>query len=190
MVPIAINFPSSLDTLTNPITGGTILASQVSDAFDGVEALEARVGITGSAVTSSLTYRIATVETFAVTQGAWTAWTPVITQSATPTFTNASVYMKVGRMVTAFVYCSFTSAGTAANDISISLPVASTGGVGGGDFCYRVSASTFFAGSISEVAANSVKLWVGGSAAGRFGQSTTIASGDSLSAMICYQSAA
>jgi len=48
---MAINFPSSLDALTNPTSGNNLNspdhAGQHSDANDAIEALEAKVGITG-----------------------------------------------------------------------------------------------------------------------------------------------
>ena len=56
------SFPTSLDALTNP-TGSSALTSpdhagQHADANDAIEALEAKVGVNGSAVTSSLDYKI------------------------------------------------------------------------------------------------------------------------------------
>lgn len=57
---MAINYPTSLDTLTNPASSDPQSApshsGQHSDANDAVEALEAKVGATGSAVTTSLDY--------------------------------------------------------------------------------------------------------------------------------------
>ena len=53
------NFPTSLDTLTNPtstdaMNSATVPhASQHANLNDAVEALEAKVGVNGSAVTSS-----------------------------------------------------------------------------------------------------------------------------------------
>ncbi len=62
---MAINFPTSLDALTNPLptdpeNSVTVPhARQHSDVNDAVEALEAKVGIDSSAVTSSHDYKIA-----------------------------------------------------------------------------------------------------------------------------------
>lgn len=60
---MAINFPTSLDTLTNP-TATDYLNSpshsgQHSDANDAIEALEAKVGVDGSVDTNSLDYKVA-----------------------------------------------------------------------------------------------------------------------------------
>lgn len=57
------SFPTSLDALTNP-TGSSSLTSpdhagQHADANDAIEALQTKVGVDGSAVTSSLDYMVA-----------------------------------------------------------------------------------------------------------------------------------
>jgi len=59
---VATNFPTSLDALTNP-TGASSLTSpdhagQHADANDAIEALQAKVGVNSSAVTSSLDYKV------------------------------------------------------------------------------------------------------------------------------------
>lgn len=61
---MAINFPASLDTLTNPTSGdnldtaGVVHADQHSDLNDAVEALQSKVGIDSSAEATSHDYRI------------------------------------------------------------------------------------------------------------------------------------
>lgn len=61
----AISFPTSLDTFTNPnptdSTATVSHSSQHSNANDAIEALEAKVGIDGSAVTSSHDYKLSGV---------------------------------------------------------------------------------------------------------------------------------
>lgn len=56
------NFPSSLDNLSNPSPGDALTspshAGQHADANDAIEALQAKVGIDSSAVTSSHDYKI------------------------------------------------------------------------------------------------------------------------------------
>lgn len=58
------NFPTSLDALTNPTSTDAMNsvtvphASQHANLNDAVEALEAKVGVNGSAVTTSLDYKI------------------------------------------------------------------------------------------------------------------------------------
>jgi hypothetical protein len=59
---MAITFPTTLDTLTNPTAGDKLNSASVphagqhADINDAVEALEAKVGVDGSAVTTSLDY--------------------------------------------------------------------------------------------------------------------------------------
>jgi len=197
VVPIAISFPTSLDVLTNPVASDATNAvsvphaTQHSNLNDAVEALEARVGITGSGVTSSLTYRIATVETTAATLDVdgWTSWTPVVTQSATPTLTNGgSTYVKQGRQVTATCKVTLTSAGTAANDIVCSLPVTAAAARGVGTFLYIDAGTGYIAGSCRLESTTTVKFYT--VAASVFGQSTTIANTDTLEFTVVYESAA
>jgi hypothetical protein len=63
---MATNFPTSLDALTNPSGSSSLTspdhASQHTDANDAIEALQAKVGVNGSAVTTSLDYRVGALE--------------------------------------------------------------------------------------------------------------------------------
>ena len=60
---MATSFPSGLDALTNPTSSDGLNspdhAGQHANVNDAVEALEAKVGVNGSAVTSSLDYMVA-----------------------------------------------------------------------------------------------------------------------------------
>jgi len=64
---MATSFPSGLDALTNPTSSDGLNspdhAGQHADANDAIEALQAKVGVNGSAVTSSLDYKIAALTT-------------------------------------------------------------------------------------------------------------------------------
>ena len=66
MAQLATNFPTSLDTLTNPDGTSSLSnpshATQHSNANDAIEALQTKVGVNGSANTSSLDYRLSQVE--------------------------------------------------------------------------------------------------------------------------------
>lgn len=63
---MATNFPTGLDALTNPISTDTLNspshAGQHTDANDAIEALQAKVGVNGSTVTTSHDYKIAELE--------------------------------------------------------------------------------------------------------------------------------
>jgi len=59
---VSTNFPGALDSLTNPLgsdsTAVVSHAAQHTNANDAIEALQVRVGITGSTDPASLTYRV------------------------------------------------------------------------------------------------------------------------------------
>jgi hypothetical protein len=64
---MATNFPTSLDTLTNPLATDTLDSpphdTQHADANDAIEALQAKVGVNSSAVATSHDYKIGALET-------------------------------------------------------------------------------------------------------------------------------
>ena len=83
---MATNFPTSLDALTNP-TGTDTLASpdhagQHADANDAIEALQAKVGVNSSAVTTSLDYKVSQRATIPVTMRGSTLSLPGVILSA------------------------------------------------------------------------------------------------------------
>ena len=59
---MATGFPSSLDALTNPLSSDVLTspshADQHADVNDGIEALQAKVGVDGSVVSTSLDYKV------------------------------------------------------------------------------------------------------------------------------------
>lgn len=59
---MATNFPTSLDSLTNPTSSDSLNspshAGQHADANDAIEALQAKVGVNSSAITTSLDYKV------------------------------------------------------------------------------------------------------------------------------------
>jgi hypothetical protein len=63
---MATNFPTSLDSLTNPATSDQLSspshAAQHANANDAIEQLEAKVGVDGSTVETSHSYKIAQLE--------------------------------------------------------------------------------------------------------------------------------
>jgi hypothetical protein len=70
---MATNFPTSLDALTNPVAGDSLNspshAGQHADANDAIEALQAKVGVNGSAVTTSIDYKLRNLDGSAITNG-------------------------------------------------------------------------------------------------------------------------
>ena len=63
---MATNFPEDLDSLVNPQSTDSVEtvshSAQHADANDAIEALQAKVGVDGSAVVTSLDYRVTTLE--------------------------------------------------------------------------------------------------------------------------------
>ena len=59
---MATNFPTSLDALTNPTSGQALNfpshSVQHANSNDAIEALQAKVGVNSSAVTTSLDYKM------------------------------------------------------------------------------------------------------------------------------------
>lgn len=84
---MAINFPSSLDNFTNPTLSDTLNSvtvphgTQHANANDAIEALEAKVGINGSAVTTSHDYKLSEV----------TSTDKAVGKTATQTLTNKTL---------------------------------------------------------------------------------------------------
>lgn len=122
---MAISFPTSLDALTNPssttaLNDGTIPHHQQhGDANDAIEALEAKVGIDGSADTVSLDYKTANL-------GAGT-YTPTLTGVANVGASGALAcqYMRVRDVVTVSGRLTLDPTAAVATQLGISLPVAS-----------------------------------------------------------------
>jgi hypothetical protein len=56
---MATTFPAGLDNFTNPAPNDVVDSARIGNAFDAIEALQAKVGTTSSAVTSSLDYKVA-----------------------------------------------------------------------------------------------------------------------------------
>jgi len=86
---MATNFPTSLDSLSNPIGTDKVAnadpllkhATQHSNANDAIEALEAKVGANGSAVTTSHDYKLGEV----------TGSDKAVSKTATQTLTNKTL---------------------------------------------------------------------------------------------------
>jgi hypothetical protein len=66
------SFPTGLDALTNPTAGDSLSSpshsAQHANANDAIEALQAKVGVDGSAVTTSLDYKISQAATLTGTE--------------------------------------------------------------------------------------------------------------------------
>ena len=95
------NFPSSIDNFTNPTSSSTMASpshsAQHADVNDAVEALQAQVGVDGSAVTSSLDYKVANqgltlVKTVSIGSGVTSV---TVTDAFSATFENYKVLTNI-----------------------------------------------------------------------------------------------
>ena len=127
--------------------------------------------------------------------GAWTTWTPVVTQSNAVTVTvTSATYARFGRLIIARAKLVATAAGTAANHITISVPV--TAAVGSFTACgifwwYDASTSTHYTGS-AHLDGTTYILGIASGATGGMGFNTpnlALANNDELSFTIVYEAA-
>ena len=125
---MASNFPSSLDTFTNPLSTDAMdsvsvpHATQHSDLNDAVEALQAKVGADSSGVVSSHDYKIAQLE----------ALGEYIDYSGSITFTNFTLgngtvnfayYTRLGDFVHFTGQVTLGSTSSITGNIGASLPI-------------------------------------------------------------------
>lgn len=84
--------------------------------------------------------------------GAWSTYTPTLTQSATVSKTVTTArYMRIGRLVVAEILLIATSSGTASNAILLGLPVAAANTSGqniGSVFLFDASVPTGYVGEV------------------------------------------
>lgn len=147
---MAINFPTSLDVFTDPTASDQLNlpshSGQHTDLNNAVEALEAKVGINSSAVTSSHDYKIAQLEA----QGVYADY------SGSMTFTNftlgngtvQSFYTQVGDLVHYVGRIVLGSTSSVTGSWLVSLPVAAEamGDYLPGTAVFLDSGATFYTG--------------------------------------------
>ena len=80
---MATSYPASLDSFTNPTAVDTLDSpphdTQHADANDAIEALQAKVGVNSSAVTTSHEYRINSIEELNTNEQTGTTYTLALT---------------------------------------------------------------------------------------------------------------
>lgn len=125
---------------------------------------------------------------------AWESYTPTITQGVaiTKTITYAK-YTQIQKLVIVNVSMPLTSAGTAGNGVSVTLPItaAASQRLGGSFQFYDVSANTSHVGVPFLLSTTSVGFITSASADSYFGglPAVTIANGDYLFSTIIYEAA-
>lgn len=133
----------------------------------------------------------------AVPLGAWTAYTPTLTQSTTVTKTvTYAKYTRIGRMIVAQIILTCTGAGTAANMVAIGLPVAAAAPlftVTGQGYIYDQSANLVYRGIADLFTTTSVRLLATNSTVSAgLGQDTftaALAAADEVKLSVTYEAA-
>ena len=124
--------------------------------------------------------------------GAWTSWTPTVTQSGSVTVTNTrSRYARYGRMIVAEFDLQATASGSAGSGVLVSLPVtaasvSSVNGVGSildGGTGYYVGVWQAFSTTTVQLIAHAQTGAVGGT------PSFALASGDFIRGTVTYEAA-
>ena len=121
-------------------------------------------------------------------------WTPVITQGVNVTYTNIYArYQRIQNIVFVYARLNVTSAGTAGNGVTVSVPVTakSTIGISGNMSIYDSSANTPYNGFAFQQTTTGIQSagdWAGGGVWGSF-PSLAIASGDVIWINLTYEAA-
>ena len=121
---MATNFPSSLDDFTNPTAQDSLNsdtvphADQHANLNDAVEALESKVGVNSSAVTSSLDYKVAQLEAL----GTPVAYTPTHSNLTVGNGTEIARYIKIGKLVQVSYRLTLGSTTSLSSYVSVGVP--------------------------------------------------------------------
>ena len=111
---------------------------------------------TGAAVTET------DINTYLMGEGgAWTSWTPTVTQSVSVTVTTSiGKYARYGRTIIFRTRLTVTGSGTASNLVAVSLPVtaASSTGTIGAAYIYDSSAALYYGGLVICASTTSVNF--------------------------------
>lgn len=129
--------------------------------------------------------------------GAWTTYTPTLTQSATPTKTvTYASYARLGRTIIGSCRLAVTSAGTAGNQVVIGLPVAAAasvaGSIGSGFVTDASAGPLVYVGMVFLNTTTTAVIYGGGGVASALGVTqfaAALASGDAVSIQFCYEAA-
>jgi len=176
---MATSFPSGLDALTNPTSSDGLNspdhAGQHADANDAIEALEAKVGVNGSAVATSLDYKLSNL-------GTYTSYTPTFASGVTVgNGTWVASYSVVNKII--FWQGTFTLGSTSSitGAVTMNLPSGYTfPSPDNGEIVGTVRmnpAGSVFYGGVREGSTSTVSIFV-------FNASATYLSGTGLSATV------
>ena len=127
--------------------------------------------------------------------GAWTTWSPTITQSGSVSYSGAyGAYGRWGRMIVAQGEFNITGSGTAANLVTVALPVTAKNvghSIGTG---YIADAGTLYFGEMLAQTSTTASFLIRTNAStatflGTTGFTAALASGDVVVVNLCYEAA-
>jgi hypothetical protein len=151
------------DQVVSPFTDAAARTTAISSPVDGMISVLTttdRVDVYNGSSWSALV---------APSNGALTAYTPTLTQSATVSKTvDAATYQRVGRTIIGQAAMTCSSSGTAANQVLIGLPVAATNSfaVVGVGAIFDASVSFYYTGIAQLTSTTTARLLVTSGAAG------------------------
>lgn len=137
-------------------------------------------------------------DAFPLGTGAWTSYTPTLTQSNTVAKTvNHAQYYRVHRWIVGQVSLTVTGSGTASNAIAIGLPVPAAVGTvtSGNGYIGDTSAGVYFAGSLWPLSTTTVGVLPGSATGAAFlvgaggGMAAALANNDTIQIVFTYQAA-
>lgn len=172
---MAASYPAGLKTFTTKAAGGSILSAHINDLQNEVVAVETTLGVNA---------------------GITTAYTPTWTASITnPTLGNSTFtgkYVKIGKLVIAWVYLLVGStANMGSGTYYFSLPVAAydhTNYLMGTWAFYRIGIGNL-TGALRYTSSTTISLAVDGAIYLTHASPNTVASGDKFNMMMTYLSA-
>lgn len=145
---MAASYPSSLPA--KDAAGANLSSNPHStlhdDMYDEIVAIATELGTLPKGTSATVKARLDLFET-----GAWTSWTPTVTQTGSVTVTNTrSVYARYGRTIHFSMVVTVTGSGTGSSVVQTSLPVTAAGGsarvLSGAGRIYDLSTTTSFQG--------------------------------------------
>lgn len=177
----------------------------VTRGYDGTVALSHSSGVTATHVLDAVTVNEANAHVndttrndhtqyFPIGAGAWTAYTPTVTQvGAVAVTVGYSKYTRIGKTVIWNFYLAATGAGTAGTGVTITVPVtaAATEAIKGSGILYDVSTTTPYNGTwtgASTTTAGFTGDWSGGNTWGLV-PNLALAAGDLIRGHLVYEGA-
>lgn len=127
----------------------------------------------------------------ALALGPWTSYTPTLTQGVSVSLSaNTSTYVQIGKIVVAFINITASSAGTASNEIQVSLPVTAANSTGSiGSFRYFDAGTAHYVGTCELVSTSVVAMYRDNSSSTLGSGGPTVASTDFIHMTIVYMAA-